>query len=81
MKRYKQNTMFTALTFGLVLTHWSGAAHSAAPPTSPNPPLTVEEAETIAQEAYIYFYPLVIMDVTRKHFTNIESGKMFARGQ
>ena len=38
------------------------------------------EARTIAQEAYIYFYPLVIMDVSRKHFTNIEAGKMFARG-
>jgi hypothetical protein len=38
------------------------------------------EAQAIAQEAYIYFYPLVIMDVSRKHFTNIEAGKMFARG-
>src|SRR6516162_7435326 len=38
------------------------------------------EARAIAQEAYIYFYPLVIMDVTRKHFTNIEPGKMFGRG-
>jgi hypothetical protein len=42
--------------------------------------LTAEEAQSIAQEAYIYFYPLVIMDVSRKHFTNIEAGKMFARG-
>jgi hypothetical protein len=42
--------------------------------------LTTEEAEGIAQEAYIYFYPLVIMDVSRKHFTNIEPNKMFARG-
>ena len=42
--------------------------------------LTDEEAQSIAQEAYIYFYPLVIMDVSRKHFTNIEPDKMFARG-
>ena len=42
--------------------------------------LTAEEARTVAQEAYIYFYPLVIMDVSRKHFTNIEADKMFARG-
>src|SRR6516225_9654262 len=38
------------------------------------------EAQVIAKEAYIYFYPLVIMDVSRRHFTNIEIGKMFARG-
>lgn len=42
--------------------------------------LTAEEAQSIAQEAYIYFYPLVIMDISRKHFTNIEPDKMFARG-
>src|SRR5262249_25119110 len=42
--------------------------------------LSAAEARAIAQEAYIYFYPLVIMDVSRKHFTNIEAGKMFARG-
>ena len=36
------------------------------------------EARAIAREAYIYFYPLVIMDVSRKHFTNVEAGKMFA---
>src|SRR5262249_10497274 len=42
--------------------------------------LSSAETQAIAQEAYIYFYPLVIMDVSRKHFTNIEAGKMFARG-
>jgi len=42
--------------------------------------LTAENALSVAQEAYIYFYPLVIMDVSRKHFTNIEADKMFARG-
>ena len=42
--------------------------------------LTDEEAQSIAQEAYIYFYPLVLMDVSRKHFTNIEPDKMFGRG-
>jgi hypothetical protein len=42
--------------------------------------LTDEEAQSIAQEAYIYFYPLVLMDISRKHFTNIEPNKMFGRG-
>jgi hypothetical protein len=42
--------------------------------------LTAQEAQNTALEAYIYFYPLVIMDVTRKHFTNIEADKKFGRG-
>jgi hypothetical protein len=31
----------------------------------------VEEAVSIATEAYIYGYPLVTMDMTRKVFTNV----------
>jgi hypothetical protein len=42
--------------------------------------LSPDEARTIAQESCIYFYPLVIMDVTSKHFSNIEPDKMFGRG-
>jgi hypothetical protein len=38
--------------------------------------VTAEVAKTIAHEAYIYFYTLVIADVTRKHLTNIEAGKI-----
>ncbi len=36
--------------------------------------ITAEEARTIAQEAYVYFYPLVTMDVTRRQLTNVEAG-------
>jgi hypothetical protein len=42
--------------------------------------ITPAEALAIAKEAYIYFYPLVIMDVSRKHFSNVEADKMFGRG-
>jgi hypothetical protein len=55
----------------------AGHAQQAAMPAIG---LTDEEAQSIAQEAYIYFYPLVLMDVSRKHFTNIEADKMFGRG-
>jgi hypothetical protein len=43
-------------------------------------PINSAEARATAEEAYIYFYPLVIMDVSRKRFTNVEAGKMFVRG-
>ena len=52
------------------------AQQSVVPLTGP----AAEETARIAQEAYIYFYPLVLMDVSRKHFTNIEPDKMFGRG-
>src|SRR5580700_5175928 len=37
--------------------------------------ITEQEAQSIAADAYIYFYPLVTMDVTRKQLTNVEPGK------
>lgn len=42
--------------------------------------ITEEEARDIAVEAYIYFYPIVSFDVTRKQFTNLKSGEIPGRG-
>jgi hypothetical protein len=36
--------------------------------------LTEQEAQAIAADAYVYFYPLVTMDVTRKQLTNKTPG-------
>jgi len=36
---------------------------------------TAPDAQSIAVDAYVYFYPLITMDVTRKQLTNIEPGK------
>jgi hypothetical protein len=55
------------------------AAIMASSPVSAQPTLAQDAAE-IAQEAYIYFYPLVTMDVSRRQLTNIEAGKMPGRG-
>ena len=42
--------------------------------------ITEAEAQAIATDAYIYFYSLVTMDVTRRQFTNIEPGKELGKG-
>jgi hypothetical protein len=42
--------------------------------------VTAEEAHAIAMDAYVYFYSLLSMDVTRKQFTNIEAGKEPGKG-
>jgi hypothetical protein len=42
--------------------------------------LSAAEAEAIAQEAYIFLYPLITMEVSRRQLTNIEPGKMVGRG-
>jgi hypothetical protein len=42
--------------------------------------ITDEQARAIGVDAYLYFYPLITMDITRKQFTNIEPGKEFGKG-
>jgi len=42
--------------------------------------ITEQEAHAVGVDAYIYFYPLLSMDITRKQFTNIEPGKEFGKG-
>ena len=66
-----------ALTLSLcigTLTAPGALAQSAAPA------ITEQEAHAIAVDAYVYFYSLLSMDVTRKQFTNIGPGKEMAKG-
>jgi hypothetical protein len=37
-------------------------------------------AHEVGVEAYIFLYPLVLMDLTRRQMTNIEAGKVLGRG-
>lgn len=43
-------------------------------------PIGEQEAHAIGVDAYVYFYPLLSMDITRKQFTNIEPGKALGKG-
>ena len=52
----------------------------AFPLFAQKPGVTEKEARAIAVEAYLYFYPLVSMDITRRQFTNIEAGKEVGKG-
>ena len=75
MKLTKREFIDRALTGGIVAvalftTSFPGKAA----------PLTREAAQAIAVSAYVYFYPLVSMDITRKQATNIEAGKETLKG-
>ena len=50
------------------------------PAFAETPAVTEQEAHAIAVDAYLYLYPLVIMDLTRKQSTNVDPGKEFAKG-
>ncbi len=61
-----------SLSFVVLIT---SALIAPAAAQSNKPPVSAEEARAIATEAYLYLYPLVIMDITRKQFTNSPPGK------
>ena len=60
------------LTLSLCL----GAAAAPAALAQTAPAITEQEAHAIAVDAYVYFYSIMSMDVSRKQFTN-RHGKDF----
>jgi hypothetical protein len=51
-------------------------ATPANPPAMTSSGLSQEDVLNTAIDAYVYLYPLVTMDVTRRQMTNLEAGKM-----
>ena len=49
-------------------------------PAEAQTPISEQQAHAIGVDAYLYFYPLVTMDITRKQSTNMEAGKEFGKG-
>jgi hypothetical protein len=66
-----------ALSLGLLL---GPALAQGAIAQGALPAITEAEAHAIGVDAYVYFYSLVTMDVTRRQFTNIEPGKELGKG-
>lgn len=62
------------IRFGLMLLA-ALAAYTPPSATAQTGQLSEQEALAIATDAYVYFYPLVTMDITRKQLTNVEPGK------
>jgi hypothetical protein len=65
--RARLHDTFVGISLAVAL---STAALAQTPAEKPG----ADEAQAIAQEAYIYFYPLVTMDVTRKQLINTPPG-------
>jgi hypothetical protein len=49
-------------------------------PAAAQSAITEQEAHAIGVDAYLYFYSLITMEITRKQSTNIEPGKQFGKG-
>ncbi len=50
------------------------ASVGSSPVIAQTAPISQEEAQSIATDAYLYLYPLVIMDLTRKQMVNMPAG-------
>jgi len=74
----KYGSMIVLLTMAII----SGLLLFQVAPAlaAPSAKISEQEAREIGIDAYIYFYPLISMDITRKQFTNIEPGKELGKG-
>src|ERR1700694_5659304 len=70
----------TALILSLLIGPALITTSMALKPANAAEATTGPTIDDIAVNAYLYFYPLVSLDVTRLQATNIEPGKMLMRG-
>jgi hypothetical protein len=73
----RKQTMACALSSFLAL---GAAGAQSSPAGAQSAPLSEQEAHAIGVEAYLYLYPLVIMDLTRRQMTSAPAGKAMGSG-
>jgi hypothetical protein len=73
-----RRSVMKRLTFALTVL--MGLMVVSGAPRSSYAAISEEEAHAIGVDAYLYFYPLITMDLTRKQSTNIEPGKEVGKG-
>ena len=73
----RKQTLAGALS-GLLILGAVAAQPSSA--VAQSAPISEQEAHAIAAEAYLYLYPLVIMDLTRRQMTSMPAGKGMGSG-
>lgn len=71
---------FPRITIGIVAAALMAGSTFIFPGSGSAAAISEQEANAIGVDAYLYFYPLISMDLTRKQSTNIEPGKEFAKG-
>jgi Uncharacterized conserved protein len=70
----------TALMAATVFTQALAQTQTEPLGGQPAAKVSEQEAHDIAVNAYLYFYPLLSVDITRLQSTNIEAGKEFGKG-
>jgi hypothetical protein len=77
----RTQTLFNTTTFRLAAICLALSLCAAVPAFAQTAAaLTEDQSHAIAVDAYLYFYPLVTIDITRKQSVNVEPGKEFGKG-
>src|SRR5215471_10077650 len=79
-KEARQSVRTLFPLFGATILSFAFIAPFPIETTQAQTSVTEEEAYAAGVQAYLYFYPLITMEISRKQFTNIDAGKEPGKG-